>query len=412
MAQEQILGINGLGRIGKMALWWEAGGHRFDRIVVNTGRQVGRNVHDLAHYIAHDSTYGSLARFLHGARASGPGVRVVDADAGELEIDGTPITLLLSDRDPRDIAWQRHGVRLVVDTTGKFLDPNVSADAGSVRGHLEAGAAVVVTSAAFKLKTEPKKLPDDAVMLIYGVNHHDFDPSRYCIVSAASCTTTALAHMMKPLLDDERTRRMLTASMSTIHAATNSQSVLDNVPKSGAKDLRKSRSALNNIILTSTGAARALEPVLPDMAAIGFLADSVRVPIPTASLIILNCTFQSGMDEKGGSIIDRDAINGIYRRWSETPASGISYTEQQNVSTDMIAEPHAVVIEAHETHTRTGFLRVDSAGLGLPHDLADRLGALDVPVTHAKIFGWYDNEHGSYTVRMSQLIHHIADQVL
>jgi glyceraldehyde 3-phosphate dehydrogenase len=202
---------------------------------------------------------------------------------------------------------------------------------------------------------------------------------------------------------------MLTASMSTIHACTNSQSVLDKVPKTAAKDLRKTRSVLNNIILTSTNAAQALEQVMPQISTIGFLADSVRVPTSTASLIILNCTFQSRLDEYGNSLINRDSINGIYREYGRDPASGVLYTDRQNVSTDMIGELAAVVIEGHDTHSRTGFTRVNLAELGL--EVPANLEQIEVPVTHVKLFGWYDNELGSYVNRMSDLCHHVADRI-
>ena len=136
-------------------------------------------------------------------------------------------------------------------------------------------------------------MPDEAVTLIYGINHAAFDYKKHQVVSAASCTTTGLAHMIKPLLENEATSKILTASMSTVHAVTNSQSILDKTPKSGDKDLRKSRSTLNNIILTSTNAAEALGQVIPEVKDIGFMADSIRVPTNTESLIVLNATFQT-----------------------------------------------------------------------------------------------------------------------
>ncbi len=407
------VGINGLGRIGKLTVWYEVAARRFRRLVVNTGREVGRSLDDIAHYLERDSTYGSLGRFLHGfGGSSGPSpVRVADRDAGLLDVDGVEVQLLTEARNPADIGWRRHGVGLVYDTTGVFRDPTQPAGAagGSLQGHLEAGARVVINSSAFKLKQKGVKLPEDAVMLIYGINHDAFDPARHTLISAASCTTTALAHMILPLLNHELTHRMLTASMSTVHAATQSQSVLDTVPKAGAKDLRKTRSVLNNIILTSTNAAQALEGVIPEIRSIGFLADSVRVPIPTASLIILNCTFQSKLDASGQSLINRGSVNAIYDDYGRMPDSGVLFSTDQNASTDMIGEMAAVVIEGAETHARTGFTRVDLEALGL--DLAGRPAEVEVPVTHLKVFGWYDNELGSYTKRMCELGHFVADRV-
>jgi glyceraldehyde 3-phosphate dehydrogenase len=122
---------------------------------------------------------------------------------------------------------------------------------------------------------------------------------------------------------------------------------------------------------------------------------------------ILNCTFQSKLDAGGDSLINRESINGIYAEYARNPDSGVVYTEQQNVSTDMIGELAAVVIEGWETHARTGFTRVNLADLGLSDDRDE----VEVPVTHLKLFGWYDNELGSYTMRMSQLCHSLADRI-
>jgi glyceraldehyde 3-phosphate dehydrogenase len=402
------LGINGLGRIGKLTVWYEVAARRFDRLVVNTGRAVGRSLDAAVHYLSTDSTYGTLGRFLYGHAGSRKVVTIADRSSGLLDIAGTEVRLLTSHRNPKEIGWASHGVSLVVDTTGSFLDPTLPAThpGGSLQGHLESGAKLVVVSSAFKIKDTTARAPADSVMLIYGINHASFDPAAHSMVSAASCTTTALAHMMLPLLQHELTHRMLTASMSTVHAATNSQSVLDTVPKAGARDLRKNRSVMNNIILTSTNAAAALEGVMPEISSIGFLADSVRIPIPTASLIILNCTFQSKLGADGSSLINRQSVNRIYADYAAHPDSGVVFSEEQNVSTDMIGEPAAVVIEGFETHARTGFARVDLAEAGVGTDR----GAVEVPVTHLKLFGWYDNELGSYTRRLCDLSHYLADR--
>jgi glyceraldehyde 3-phosphate dehydrogenase len=407
-----VLGINGLGRIGKLTVWHEASAKRFERLVVNTGREIGTSIDAAAHYLSTDSTYGSVGRFLHGYNDAEDCIEVLDREAALLSVDGTEVQLLTESRNPKDIGWAQHGVKIVIDTTGRFRDPTLPAGhpGGSIQGHLEAGAQLVLVSAAFKMKDRSARMPDDAAMLIYGINHDAFDPRAHCMISAASCTTTALAHMMLPLLNHELTHTMLTASMSTVHASTNSQSVLDSVPKTGAKDLRKNRSVFNNIILTSTNAAAALEHVMPEIATIGFLADSVRVPLNTASLIILNCTFQSKLDEYGNALINRHSVNDIFAEYARDPDSGVLFSEEQNVSTDMIGEPAAVVIEGSETHARTGFTRVNLAELGLTELDPEHL-QVEVPVTHLKLFGWYDNELGSYTRRMSQLCHYRADRL-
>jgi hypothetical protein len=319
--------------------------------------------------------------------------------------------------------------------------------------------------------------------------------------------------MVRPLLDRDVTRNILTASMSTVHATTNSQTVLDTVPKTGAIDLRKTRSVFNNIILTSTGAAKALELVMPEIGRIGFMADSVRVPLTTGSLIILNVTFQTEVTLDGRPSIDKHVINHIYREAAEGEARGlVVYSEEQNVSADMVGMDAAVVIEAVETHTRTGFIHLQlpsdlgsvadtyqergtlaspvltSVAQPRPSDMAAAMGLegveqlggttglpcktpqaqqteeelrmtgvrdqdrgagdgleprsgygadsgsdLDlhargplpgseqaafpelrevrVPVTHLKVFGWYDNELGSYTGRLAELTAHIAQSL-
>ena len=258
-------------------------------------------------------------------------------------------------------------------------------------------------------------MPDDSVLLIYGINHELFDPARHDLVSAASCTTTALAHMVKPILDRLQYSNVLTASMSTVHAVTNSQSVLDNVPKAGAKDLRRSRSILNNVILTSTNAGAALEQVIPEIAEVGFMADSVRIPVPTESLIILNMTFQSRLAEDGGSTVTRQALNDIYRSAAEGEARGLLiYSDEQNVSADVSGMKAAVVIEGVETHTRTGFVDLDLRGLtGLDPAVLAATGApvIQVPVTHAKVCGWYDNEYGSYTNMLGDLTQYVRTRM-
>lgn len=405
MSAPRTLGINGLGRIGKLLLWHELGHDDFDRFVVNTGRQVGTSLDSLVQYLAKDSTYGPLHRFLFGRKGTRD-MEVVDEEKGILRAYGKEIVVLREARNPKDIAWREHGVTIVAECTGKFRDPHAEPDApnGSVRGHLAAGARVVVQSSAFKSKKKEAPFPDDSALFIYGINHWEFDPARHKLVSAASCTTTGLAHMMRPLLERDLTRRMITAGMSTVHAVTNSQPLLDQVPKAGAKDLRKTRGALNNIVLTSTNAAAALEHVMPEIKNIGFMADSVRIPTQTVSLIILNVTFQSETRPDGTVALDRDAINAIYREAAEGEAKGlVVYTDEQNVSMDLLGEDAAVVIEGAETHTRTGFV-----DLTLPTGSGGELQTVRVPVTHVKVFGWYDNEMGSYTYRMAELIGHVA----
>ncbi|MBN1827351.1 MAG: glyceraldehyde-3-phosphate dehydrogenase [Candidatus Eisenbacteria bacterium] len=412
----KILGINSLGRIGKLTLWHHAGRRYFDKIVVNQGRDVGKDLEAFCQTIEKDSTYGRVHHFLNGCSAE-PCVRIEDREKDLLTVNGVPVQVLRRERNPKEIPWREHGARIVVDCTGQFSDPTRPEEhgKGSLRGHLVGGAEKVMNSADFKPKERGTKMPEDAVVLIFGVNHEEYDPARHNLVSAASCTTTALAHMMKTVIDAFSIDTILTASMSTIHAATNTQSVLDNVPKTGAKDLRKSRSILNNIILTSTNAAAALEKVIPVIREIGFMADSVRIPTSTASLIILNLTFRSRLDENGEPELNRAKLLDLYEKAAERQQKGLlKVSHEQNVSTDMIGENAAVVIEGFETHTRTGFVFIDLEGLpGMTPELLARFPEKVVrqPVTHAKIFGWYDNEYGSYTNRLGDLTVYVADRM-
>lgn len=408
-----VLGINSLGRIGKLTLWHHVGRKYFQEIIVNVGRGIGTGLAAVAQLIEKDATYGSMHRFLYGLKAK-RFIEIEDEKKGRLRIDGIPVTILREARNPADIGWRNYGVDVVVECTGKYLDPTLAADDknGSITGHLAGGAKVVINSAAFKIKNKGLPTPAEAVTLIYGINHTAFDYKKHRIVSAASCTTTGLAHMIKPLLENEATSKILTASMSTIHAVTNSQSILDKTPKSGEKDLRKSRSTLNNIILTSTNAAEALSQVIPEVRDIGFMADSIRVPTNTESLIVLNATFQYHGNKQGKEgALTREVLNEIYRRASDNdPEHLVLFSEEQNVSTDLIGVDAAVVIEGQFNHSRTAFIDIDLSHVpNLPEAFLKTLtqSTMRIPVVHAKIFGWYDNEYGSYTNRLGDLTTYI-----
>ena len=402
-----VLGINSLGRIGKLTLWHHVGRKYFKEIVVNLGRDVGTGMDTIARLIEADATYGLLHRFLYGIKAQ-PVIQITDDKNGKMIIDGIPVTILREERNPVNIPWRQYGADIVVDCSGNFKDPTAPVDdkKGSIRGHLNGGAKVVVHSAPFKIKNKALSTPDDTTTLIYGINHAAFDRKKHLLVSAASCTTTGLAHMVKPLLDNEDTNIILTASMSTIHAVTNTQSVLDKMPKAGESDIRKTRSILNNIILTSTGAAKALIEVIPEVKNIGFMGDSIRVPTNTLSLIVLNLTFQARQNKAGDvANIDTKKLNEIYQKVAQNNPL-VRFTMQQNVSTDLIGEDAAVIIEGQFNHTRTAFIPVDLSHIpNLPAGFLQGIGekTLQVPVVHAKIFGWYDNEYGSYTNRLGDL---------
>jgi glyceraldehyde 3-phosphate dehydrogenase len=408
------LGVNGFGRIGKLTLWHHVGRKYFDEIIVNIGRQPGTSFADIAHYVERDSTYGWLHGYLHGHRAQ-PVISAVDETSGLMVIDGVKVGFLRTHRNPAEIGWRDHGISLVVDTTGQFLDPTLDAEkpGGSLRGHFECGAKKVVVSAPFKLKDKGAVTPEDAVTTVMGINESDYDPRRHKIISNASCTTNCLAHMVKPLIDAFGSRRIMSASMVTVHAATGSQEVLDRLPKTGKTDLRKNRSIMNNIILTTTGAANALRLVIPEMEEIPFIAESVRIPVQTGSLIVLVVNLQ---ELPGSQFITRDTVNDVFRRAAEENSRGyLHFTNQQNVSCDIIGIPRvAAIIEGHETHTRTAEAIIDLQkvpGLDQGNQSDPQNSIIRLPVTQAVIYGWYDNEMGSYVNMLGDRTVSIAESM-
>ncbi|MGB7606308.1 MAG: glyceraldehyde 3-phosphate dehydrogenase NAD-binding domain-containing protein [Lutisporaceae bacterium] len=413
LKNKNLLGINGMGRIGKLTFWNHLVVRHFDGYVLNAGREVGKSLKDVVHFLTNDSTYGSLDRFLYGYTGKKCEAKVINEAEGLLEFDGVPVKVMRSERNPKNINWAKEGVKIVVECTGAFLDPTVPSDnpKGSARGHLEAGAEKVIVSAPFKIKDSSLRMPEDSGLFVYGINHMNYDPSKHHVLSSASCTTTGLAHMMKPLLETEETAQIVTASMSTVHSATNNQDILDAVPGAGTKDLRKNRAALNNIIPTSTGAAKALEEVLPQVKNFGFMADSVRVPTCTVSLIALNITFRTKLSQTGEPIINREFINEIYRKAAQGAQKDLLiFSEQQNVSSDFQGYRASCIIEGHETHTRTGFLQLDSNTL--QEFGVKNAKDVQIPVTHAKIFGWYDNEFGSYVNSLGKLTVYVDKNML
>jgi len=408
------LGINGLGRIGKLSLWYYVSKKSFSEIVINIGRQVGQGLQDIAASIERDSTYGRLGAYLYGHTCPRV-IENLDESTGKMTVDGVPVTILRESRDPKGIDWQGNGVRLVVDTTGVFRDPTEPGDAprGSLRGHLDAGAEKVILSAPFKIKDKAADMPEDAVTTVMGINEDDYIPEKHKLISAASCTTTCLSFMVKPILDHFGANNILSASMVTVHAATGSQQVLDRLPKTGAKDLRKNRSIFNNIILTTTGAAKALGLVIPEMKNIGFIAESVRIPTNTGSLIVLVMTIQ---DESLDNPINRELINNIFKKAAEGPMKGkLIFTEEQHVSSDIIGMPAAAaIIEGTETHTRTATITIDprKACRGLEESTKIICDTITIPITKMVVYGWYDNELGSYTNLLGERTISIADSMM
>lgn len=404
------LGINGLGRIGKLSMWHHVSRKHFSAIVMNIGREVGRDLHDLAATIERDSSYGRLSTYLHGHRG-GRVIEEINNDSGTMVVNGVPVKILRKTRSPHEIEWKENDVKLVVDTTGAFKDPTADANdpKGSLRGHLQAGAEKVMLSAPFKITAKGMEMPDDAVTTVMGINDEDYTPGKHSIISAASCTTTCLSYMIKPLMESIGADNFLSASMVTVHAATGSQQVLDRLPSSGASDLRKNRSILNNIILTTTGAAKALSLVIPEMKNIGFIAESVRIPTSTGSLIVLVLNLQDDLEKP----IDRGQINSVYEEYAKN-SRYLQFSKKQNVSSDIIGFPEAAtVIEGTETHTRTASIQVNlNKTLASSKLSPDDNPILQVPVTQAVIYGWYDNELGSYTNLLGDLTVQVAETMV
>mgnify|MGYP001382450773 CR=1 FL=1 len=329
------IGINGFGRIGRQIfrILHERGNHK-DVVQLNDLTSPAT----LAQLLKFDSSYG---RF--------PGEVLSDDEA--ITVDGHRI-LVSAERDPANIGWQAAGVGIVVEASGIFTSREAAGK------HLQAGAQRVLISAPS---------PDSDFDIMLGVNEDQYRPEDHIIISNASCTTNSLAAVMK-VIDD--TFGVEQAMMTTIHSYTNDQVILD----APHKDLRRARNAATNIIPTSTGAARAVGKVLPQLKGI-FDGVSVRVPTPTGSLSDITV------------ILKRDSnveeLNGAIRSAAEGDLRGIvEYSTDELVSSDIVGNPHSAIFDS-------GFTRVN--------------GRL------AKVFVWYDNEWG-YSSRMVDVLELMAKE--
>src|SRR6266404_5896729 len=283
------VGINGFGRIGRnfFRAYLEQG-HDFEIVAAN---DLG-DVKTMAHLLKHDSVLGTLA-------AS------VEAGDGFIRVGDREITLL-SERDPADLPWGELGIDVAIESTGFFTDRD------SAQKHIDAGARKVVISA-------PATDPD--VTIVLGVNDKDYDPEQHAIISNASCTTNCVAPLAKVLHEAYEIER---GFMTTIHAYTNDQQILD-LPH---KDLRRARAAAINLIPTSTGAARAIGLVLPDLKG-KVDGISVRAPVPTGSVTDLVVTL--------GRETTKDEVNAAFKAASESGSLQpyLQYSEDELVSTDI-----------------------------------------------------------------------------
>jgi glyceraldehyde 3-phosphate dehydrogenase len=331
------VGINGFGRIGR----------NFYRALLEQGsgdiEVVGFN--DLgqpkmfAHLLKYDSILGRLPA---DVSATDDGIRVGDATLKAV-----------AERNPADLPWKDWGVDVVLESTGLFTD------AEKAKAHVEAGAQKVIISAPAK---------NEDITVVPGVNMTDYDPAKHTVISNASCTTNCLAPMAKVLNDTFGIERGL---MTTIHAYTQDQNLQDGPHK----DLRRARAAAINIVPTTTGAAKAIGLVLPELKGKldGF---AVRVPTPTGSATDLTVTL--------GREVTVEEVNAAFKDAADGPLKGIvRYTEDEIVSSDIVTDPASCIFDA-----------------GLTRAIGNQV----------KIVGWYDNEWG-YSNRLIDLIRHVGSSL-
>jgi glyceraldehyde 3-phosphate dehydrogenase len=334
------VGINGFGRIGRQVLKtiWERHRDTLEVVAVNDLFDIETN----AHLLRHDTCYKAL-----------PVPIAVDGDVFRVGDDFTVRNF--AERDPRNIPWGRLGVDVVVESTGIFRTGPAAAQ------HIQAGAKKVVISAPGK---------DEDITLVMGVNHHLYDPVKHHIVSNASCTTNCLAPIVKVIHEAFGISKGV---LTTVHAYTNDQRILD-MPH---KDLRRARAAACNMIPTSTGAAKAVGLVIPEMQG-RFDGFSVRVPTPTVSLVDFVAVLEKDTDTESLKHVLREAAHGSLK--------GImAYSEEPMVSSDYVGNSNSGIVEADFTMIQSGNL--------------------------AKIYAWYDNEWG-YSCRVADLIDYMAGKGL
>ena len=327
------VGVNGFGRIGRNFLRASLeSGANFEIVGIN---DLTDNA-TLAHLLKYDSILGRLKQ----------PVTFTDTT---ITVGGKTISVS-AERDPANIPWGKLGVDIVVESTGIFTK------AADAQKHINAGAKKVIISAP---------ATDEDITIVMGVNHEKYEPTKHNIISNASCTTNCLAPMAKVLNDEFGIVRGL---MTTIHAYTNDQVILD-FPH---KDLRRSRAAALSIIPTSTGAAKAISLVLPELK--GKLDGyALRVPVPTGSATDLTVELA-----KEVSVAE---INAALKKASTGSLKGyLSYTEDPIVSADIVTDPSSCILDA---------------------------GLTKVIGTTAKVVGWYDNEWG-YSNRLVDLIQYIG----
>ena len=334
------VGINGFGRIGRQVLRAinERHSEALQVVAINDLTDTATN----AHMFRYDSNYGIY-----------PGTVEATSD-DSIAIDGQEVKVM-AERDPSQLPWADHGVDIVVESTGFFTDASAAA------GHKEGGAKKVIISA-------PATGEDATIVL--GVNEGTYDPNSHHVISNASCTTNCIATMTRVLHDAFEVKRGL---MTTVHSYTNDQKILDQVHS----DLRRARAAAVNIIPTTTGAAKAVGLVLPELNG-KIHGMALRVPTATGSVTDF-------VAEIGKSATEED-VNDAYRAAADSHMAGlVEYTEEPIVSSDIIRNPHSSIIDGLSTMSMQGNM--------------------------VKVVGWYDNEWG-YSCRTADLAAFLADKGL
>jgi glyceraldehyde 3-phosphate dehydrogenase len=331
------VGINGFGRIGRNVLRASLQDPNLEFVAVNDLT----DPKTLAHLLKYDSVLGNLKN-------------TVTAGADSITVDGKTIKVF-KEKDPAALPWESVGAQVVIESTGRFTD------ASDAKKHLRGTVKKVIISAPAK---------NEDITLVLGVNHDKYDPAKHNIISNASCTTNCLAPIVK-VINDVFT--IVSGTMTTIHSYTNDQVILD-FPH---KDLRRARAAALSMIPTSTGAAKALKLVIPEMAGKldGF---AVRVPTPNVSVVDL-----VALVEKKAT---KDEVNAALKKASESgPLKGyLGHEENELVSSDFKGDPRSSIVDS---------------GLTLV------VGNL------VKVVSWYDNEWG-YSCRVRDLINFIGNKGL
>jgi glyceraldehyde 3-phosphate dehydrogenase len=328
--------INGFGRIGRNFLRASRGYNEFEIVAINDLT----DAKTLAHLLKYDSVHGIFSAD-------------VKTDNGSITVDGREIKVFAV-TEPEKLPWKDLGVDIIIESTGRFVDR------ASAARHLDAGAKWVIISA-------PAKEPDATVCM--GVNEETLDPAKHKVISNASCTTNCLAPVAKVINSEFGIVKGL---MTTIHSYTNDQKILD-LPH---KDLRRARAAALNMIPTTTGAAKAVGLVLPELK--GRLNGmAIRVPTPNVSVVDLVAELTKG--------VTAEEINTALKKAADGPIKGIlQYSEDPLVSSDLNGNAHSSVVDATLTMVLEGRM--------------------------AKVLAWYDNEWG-YSSRLRDLILYIIKRV-